>query len=579
MADNSELKARFDRLKRFEALKAYQNSLTQEEPKDFVDTAIDTAKGVGEKALKVAQYPAGHIRMAAAEVPMAAEYLLSKLPNRSGLPYQRKIKSFTAEDYQRVNRGEAPSTEEILANNYGVSPGQKMSEYFPSVFQNQNKPMTSQNFGESLKPEIGGPLDFTPRGAAGVAGDILLDPAHKVNFDKTLQTPYRLLRPESKFAKVALDPFGTALERTGEGLYGLKFRKSDREFMGTGERPSEVTMSQNMWGSGDSMYDQMRSYLNDLNNKQSELYSALNQKGGPLTAEQVDRALEPPRQLLAKLKARDNPAQAGLISALENDIKMYENSWKPRGPRIESEPRTYQYTEWQPLTPKEEVIKSKNVPAFKTVEDKVYDPTTGTYITTPREQSYWAKSYEKISPEAKMVQKEIPYNYPVIKEEEYPGVLPGNVGHAKTEAIQSAGADPYSEIRRSSPYQSVQKKFGEGFRNAVEESAGRVSPETLDELLKTHGRQSALLSSIPDVDKIANVEARQLPFTQADALALHLDPTFFAQKQATKLGMGTAGSTAGGLLLKRGAKYTAPVIKTPSIWRSLNLIDNQQENQ
>lgn len=232
-------------------------------------------------------------------------------------------------DVEDVLKGQAPGAAEI-AEKLGVPQGGRLSDVLPGLYSET---------GEGLPLEKGGMLDITPRGAAGFAGDVALDPLTYLSLGAVPAAKYG-----AKLAK-ATTPITQAAKKVGTPLYKSGLKAIDELVAKYGKEPvSDVLMKYGVSGSAQDIAKQMDELGEKLLQERTGILTKATEKGGTAS---MSKAMAPAESYIAQIRASRDPSLQPIADALEEQIIKY----KQLDPKITE--ASMGLTQGKPVTPLE----------------------------------------------------------------------------------------------------------------------------------------------------------------------------------------------------------------------------------
>lgn len=167
-------------------------------------------------------------------------------------------KILKADDVLRMIKGQAPSTKEYMER-AGVPQGGSLSDVLPNAFS----PPGSGGIPSLSRPEKGGPLDVTARGAAGFAGDVALDPLTYLtmgvgNAAKAAAQGGQKLSMADRLGQLIARPAGTTLDAAGSKIYNSGLKNVDKVITSSKvgkEAIAPELMNAGKWGNAQTLAD------------------------------------------------------------------------------------------------------------------------------------------------------------------------------------------------------------------------------------------------------------------------------------------------------------------------------------
>lgn len=227
----------------------------------------------------------------------------------------------TGEDYAKAREGEAPSTSEYLAR-AGVGEGGKLSDLIPGAYAEPGWP----EWG-GFKPEKGGMLDPSLRGAGGFAGDIALDPLTYLSFGgsgllrKGLEalTKAKPVKFAADVAGAVTQPVRGASQAIGERMYKSAF--PNLEYVGKRggkEDIVETLQGQKMWGTAEGVSNQIQARMEKLAAARKPVLAAADAAGPVIDS---NKAAAKGFELVQKMM--DHPIKEREATVLQELLEKY----------------------------------------------------------------------------------------------------------------------------------------------------------------------------------------------------------------------------------------------------------------
>lgn len=276
-------------------------------------------------------------------------------------------------DIEDVLKGQAPGTAEI-AEKLGVPQGGQLSDVLPGMYSET---------GAGLPLEKGGMLDITPRGAAGFAGDVALDPLTYLSLGTIPATKYG-----AKLAK-ATTPITQSAKKAGVSLYKSGLSAIDDYVKRYGKDPvSDTLLKHGASGSAQDILKQMDEIGEKLLAERQGILRRATYAGAEVD---VPKAMAPAQAYVNRLRyLREDKEMQAIADAIQDRINNYlKEAAQPRQERLVQLPVSSEYVpSYQKISyaqPQEELI---NLPRSMRKEyDEVFLPTEELSTTIPVDKS------------------------------------------------------------------------------------------------------------------------------------------------------------------------------------------------
>lgn len=217
--------------------------------------------------------------------------------------------------FSDVIKGRVPSSADMMEK-LGAGEGGQLSDALPFLY-------STAPHGEWLRPEKGGPLDITGRGAAGFASDVVLDPLTYLTLGAA-----PIVSKFGRAAELAGKPLAMGVEKAGEKIYKSGLKALDtRALEKGGEAVSPYMLKEGMgvFKGQEGLLKQMLARTDELGNIRSSKYAS-----APDALVEPAKASEKAFEYLTKLE--QNPYMAPKVEegldflALANKPMSLENA-------------------------------------------------------------------------------------------------------------------------------------------------------------------------------------------------------------------------------------------------------------
>jgi hypothetical protein len=233
-------------------------------------------------------------------------------------------------DAARALKGNAVTTAEYLQRK-GVPEGAKLSDVVPGYAEPGN--------GNWLRPQKGGMLDPSARGAAGFVGDVALDPltylsgglsaAAKEGAESTLlkklllQNADNSLSTAGKVANVAANPIESMSRSGATNAYAKAFEKVDSKFPDKPQSLAQIAQATGFKGDAAAYSD----HIMQINNKAGvAIGDTLKEAAAKGASVDLDTVLQPALDAAKKYRAMGTPEASVLADQIESRVKMLQDS-------------------------------------------------------------------------------------------------------------------------------------------------------------------------------------------------------------------------------------------------------------
>lgn len=369
-----------------------------------------------------------------------------------------------------------------------------------------------------------------------------------------------------------------ALKGGGRKLFNSAFKEAD-EIARLNKKevlPSDVAWRKNIAGSDRAVNKKVLGILDDLQSNRESTAKSLDMMGAQLD---LDRAASPVKSVISQWKGGHNTDKANAAAAFESYLDEAVEFAKPK----EVYSGTKAIVRKAPVTTKEEVVDyasgldligEKTVPRnLRKEQVRGFRPPQG-YEMGPREiledvvkvdlQRVPVTSYGTPEATSKSGMKLIEKRIPGFTKKKGAGIEAGL--DLTTTAYGKAGSGAWKDFAMTSEGQKLAKLWSKGLREEVKRTANATQLGMGNKISMINEDMGALLTPRGVWGKEVLKESRRPDFSQVDAMALAVDPTVFAAKQAGKFIGSTLGQTRGGQgLYKAGQVVDATKVAAPVV--------------
>lgn len=221
-----------------------------------------------------------------------------------------------ADDMEKAKVGLGPSTKEYIER-AGMKPT-ALSDVAPGAF--------SPTGDEWFKLKKGGWADLTDTGAAGFAGDVVMDPAtYAAPIAKGLKAVPLMGRFIAPTVETVLNPIGKLISKGGEKFYKGAFSAADAEANALGKTPvSDVLFEHGVKSTDKNLMRKVDKLVGKLTDERNEVLKDASGRGARVNWEDV---VKKPRLMAQELQR--SPETAQMANEFITKLGQYEDRMGP----------------------------------------------------------------------------------------------------------------------------------------------------------------------------------------------------------------------------------------------------------